>query len=144
LSDPPVQWHRGEFLVSTDRGRIDQDAALTLLRTTFWAAGMEPGVLARAIANSVCFGVYDREVLVGFSRVVTDLSTYAYWTDVVIADGSRGRGLGRWLSECMLAHPDLQGLRRVALLTRDAEALYAGIGFTVGPGPLIYMEHRDS
>jgi GNAT superfamily N-acetyltransferase len=143
LSDPPVEWRRGEFRISTDRSLIEQNAALALLRTTFWAAEMEPGVLARAIANSVCFGVYDREVLVGFGRVVTDLSTYAYWTDVVIADRYRGQGLGRWLSECMLAHPDLQRLRRVALLTRDAEALYAGVGFTVGPGALIYMEHRS-
>jgi GNAT superfamily N-acetyltransferase len=142
LSDPPVEWRRGELVVSTDRGRIDANAALALLRTTFWAAGMEPSVLARAIANSVSFGVYDGEILVGFGRVVTDLSTYAYWTDVVIADRYRGRGLGRWLSECMLAHPDLQRLRRVALLTRDAEALYAEVGFSVGPGPLIYMEHR--
>ena len=144
MTDPPVEWHRGEFIVSTDRSRIDQNAALALLRTTFWAAAMDPAVLARAIANSVCFGAYDGELLVGFGRAVTDLSTYAYWTDVVIADSYRGKGLGRWLSECMLAHPDLQRLRRVALLTRDAEALYAGIGFTVGPGPLIYMEHRSS
>ena len=144
MNDPPVEWHRGEFIVSTDRSRIDQNAALALLRTTFWAAGMDPAVLARAIANSVCFGAYDGELLVGFGRAVTDLSTYAYWTDVVIADSYRGKGLGRWLSECMLTHPDLQRLRRVALLTRDAEALYAGIGFTVGPGPLIYMEHRSS
>jgi GNAT superfamily N-acetyltransferase len=142
LSDPPVEWRRGELVVSTDRGRIDESAALALLRSTFWAAGMEPSVLARAIANSVSFGVYDGDVLVGFGRVVTDLSTYAYWTDVVIADRYRGRGLGRWLSECMLAHPDLQRLRRVALLTRDAEALYSEVGFSVGPGPLIYMEHR--
>ena len=143
MSDPPVEWRRGEFIVSTDRSRIDQNSALALLRTTFWAATMDPAVLARAIANSVCFGAYHREVLVGFGRAVTDLSTYAYWTDVVIADAYRGQGLGRWLSECMLAHPGLQGLRRVALLTRDAEPLYAGIGFTVGPGPLIYMEHHS-
>ena len=144
MTDPPVEWHRGELTVSTDRSRLDQNAALALLRTTFWAAGMDPAVLGRAIANSVCFGVYDREVLVGFGRAVTDLSTYAYWTDVVIADRYRRRGLGRWLSECMLAHPDLQRLRRVALLTRDAEALYTEVGFTVGPGALIYMEHRSS
>jgi GNAT superfamily N-acetyltransferase len=144
LSDPPVEWYRDEFMVSTDRSRIDPNAALTLLRTTFWAAGMDLAVLARAIANSVCFGIHRGEVLVGFGRVITDLATYAYWTDVVIADRYRGHGLGRWLSECMLAHPDLQRLRRVALLTRDAEALYTGVGFTVGPGPLIYMEHRGS
>jgi N-acetylglutamate synthase-like GNAT family acetyltransferase len=95
------------------------------------------------MANSVCFGLFEHDGIIGFGRVVTDLATYAYWTDVVIADGYRGRGLGRWLSECMLAHPNLQGLRRVALLTRDAAELYAGVGFTVGPGSLIYMEHRS-
>jgi len=144
LSDPPIEWRRGEFVISTDRSRIDLSAALALLRATFWAGGMDSAALARAIANSVSFGVYHGEVLVGLGRVVTDLSTYAYWTDVVIADRYRGQGLGRWLSECMLAHPDLQRLRRVALLTRDAETLYAGLGFTVGPGHLIYMEHRGS
>ncbi len=144
MSDPPVEWRRGEFTVSTDRGRIDNIAALTLLRATFWAVGMDSAVLARAIANSVSFGVYHTEVLVGFGRVVTDLATYAYWTDVVIADRYRRQGLGHWLSECMLAHPDLQRLRRVALLTRDAEALYAKLGFTLGAGSLIYMEHRSS
>jgi ribosomal protein S18 acetylase RimI-like enzyme len=72
------------------------------------------------------------------------MATYAYWTDVVIAEAYRGRGLGRWLSECMLGHPDLQRLRRVALLTRDAQELYVRVGFTVGSEPLIYMEHRAS
>jgi GNAT superfamily N-acetyltransferase len=99
-------------------------------------------VLARAITNSVSFGLFDQELLIGLGRVVTDLATYAYWTDVVVAERYRGQGLGRWLSECMLAHPSLQGLRRVALLTRDAEALYSSVGFSVGPGALIYMERK--
>jgi N-acetylglutamate synthase-like GNAT family acetyltransferase len=144
MDDSPIEFRRGELIVSTDRARIDPDAALALLRTTFWAGAMERSVLVRAMANSVCFGLLERDRLIGFGRVVTDLSTYAYWTDVVIADGYRGRGLGRWLSDCMLAHPGLQGLRRVALLTRDAAHLYAEVGFTEGPGSLIYMERRPS
>jgi N-acetylglutamate synthase-like GNAT family acetyltransferase len=103
---------------------------------------MSRETLIRAIANSVCFGVYHDRELIGLGRAVTDLATYAYWTDVVIASAHRGRGLGRWLSDCMLAHPELQGLRRVALLTRDAADLYAQIGFSEGPGPLIYMERK--
>jgi GNAT superfamily N-acetyltransferase len=143
MDDAPIEFRRGEFVVSTDRRRISTDAALALLHTTFWASSMKREVLARAIANSVCFGLLERDSLVGFGRAVSDLATYAYWTDVVIAEGYRGRGLGRWLSECMLAHPDLQGLRRVTLLTRDAVEVYAGLGFTRGPGSLVYMEHRS-
>jgi GNAT superfamily N-acetyltransferase len=142
MDDSPVELGRGEVVISTDRTRIDPDAALALLRTTHWAGGMTREVLTRAIANSICFGVYQGRELIGLGRVVTDLATYAYWTDVVIAPPHRGRGLARWLSDCMLAHPDLQGVRRVALLTRDAADLYVQIGFSEGPGPLIYMERK--
>jgi GNAT superfamily N-acetyltransferase len=144
LNDLPVEFQRGEYLISTDRGRIPLEDALVLLHSTFWGAGMDSDVLARAITNSVCFGLYRGEDLIGFGRVVTDLATYAYWTDVVIASSHRGKGLGLWLSECMLRHPDLQRFRRTALLTRDARSLYERVGFTVGPGALIYMEHRNS
>jgi ribosomal protein S18 acetylase RimI-like enzyme len=78
--------------------------------------------------------------LVGFARVVTDLATYGYLTDVVVAGEQRGRGVGGWLTECVLAHPELQGFRRITLLTRDAEALYLKAGFVRGAGPLVYME----
>ncbi len=142
MNDSPVTFQRGDFLVTTDRARIDVDAALELLRATFWARDMTREVLDRALTNSVSFGLFERGRLIGLGRVVTDLATYAYWTDVVVAEQYRGRGLGRWLSECMLSHPALQGFRRVALLTRDAESLYSGIGFSVGPGSLIYMERK--
>jgi GNAT superfamily N-acetyltransferase len=142
MDDSPIEVRRGEVVISTDRARIDPDAALALLRATHWGIGMSRETLTRAIANSVCFGVYHGHELIGLGRAVTDLATYAYWTDVVITPAHRGRGLGRWLSDCMLAHPDLQGLRRVALLTRDAADLYTQIGFSEGPGPLTYMERR--
>lgn len=129
-------------MITTDRSRMDPDAVLSLLHTTFWAQDMSRDVLTRAMANSVAFALFEREALIGFGRAVTDLATYAYWTDVVIAPLHRGRGLGRWLSECMLTHPGLQGLRRVALLTRDTADLYAGVGFTQGAGELVYMERR--
>ena len=143
LGDTPVEFQRYGLVITTDRRRIDPQAVLDLLRTTFWAQEMERGVLERAIQNSVSFALFEGERLAGFGRVVTDLATYAYWTDVVVAAASRGKGLGRWLSECMLAHPELQGLRRVALLTRDAADLYTLVGFQKGPGALIYMERRS-
>ena len=142
MNDSPVEVSRGELAVSTERSRIDVAAALSLLRATHWGAGIRQDTLLRAIANSVCFGVYRETELIGIGRVITDLATYAYWTDVVIAQSHRGRGLGRWLSDCMLAHPELQTLRRVALLTRDATSLYAEMGFSRGPGNLIYMERK--
>jgi GNAT superfamily N-acetyltransferase len=142
MNDAPVAFHRNDFLVTTDRSRVDLDAALALLRTTFWARDMSRAVLARAVANSVIFALFERQLLIGFGRIVTDLATYGYWTDVVIAAAYRGRGLGRWLSECMLAHPQLQQVRRVSLLTRDAVPLYAAVGFTVGAESLVYMERR--
>ena len=142
MHDAPLEFRRGNAVISTDRTRLDLDAVVELLQTTFWAGNMTRDVLLRAIANSITFGVFDGATLVGFGRAVTDLATYAYWTDVVIAPSHRGRGLGRWLSECMLAHPELQGLRRVALLTRDAASLYARVGFRSGSGELVYMEHR--
>jgi GNAT superfamily N-acetyltransferase len=143
MHDAPLEFRRGNAVISTDRTRLDPDAILQLLHNTFWAGNMSEEVLRRAMANSISFGVFDGPTLVGFGRVVSDLATYAYWTDVVIAPSHRGRGLGRWLSECMLAHPDLQNLRRVALLTHDAVSLYARVGFTSGPGELVYMEHRQ-
>jgi GNAT superfamily N-acetyltransferase len=143
LDDGPIQVRRNGFLITTDRERIDPVAVLALLKTTFWAQDLKLEVLQHAIENSVSFAVFEGQLLVGFGRVVSDLSTYAYWTDVVVASTHRGRGLGHWLSECMLAHPQLQGLRRVALLTRDAAPLYARLGFSEGAGPLTYMERRS-
>jgi GNAT superfamily N-acetyltransferase len=140
MDDSPIEVRRGEFTISTDRDRIDPEAATRLLQSTHWGTDISRETLRRAIANSISFGVYEESELVGFGRIVTDLATYAYWTDVVIAEPMRGRGLGRWLSQCMLEHPDLWSLRRVALLTRDAAPLYTGLGFREGPGSLIYME----
>jgi len=143
MNDAPIELRRGALLLSTDRRRLSLSAVLTLLRTTHWGSSLDSKTLSRAIENSVCFAVFDRELLVAFGRAVTDLATYAYWTDVVVAESHRRRGIGRWLSEVMLAHPELQGLRHVSLLTRDAVALYTQVGFTVGPGSLTYMEYRS-
>ena len=143
MQDAPIEIRRGTLCLSTDRRRLDHSAVLALLRTAYWGGSLTPEALARAIDNSVCFGVFDGQTLIAFGRAVTDLATYAYWTDVVVSDVYRRQGIGRWLSETMLAHPQLQGLRRVSLLTRDAESLYAQLGFREGAGSLKYMEYRD-
>jgi GNAT superfamily N-acetyltransferase len=143
MQDVPIEEQRGTLRLSTNRQRLDPAAVLALLRTTYWGDSLTPEALARAIDNSVCFAVFDGPTLIAFGRAVTDLATYAYWTDVVVAEAYRRQGIGRWLSQTMLAHPQLQGLRRVSLLTRDATPLYAQLGFRPSAGSLTYMEYRD-
>jgi ribosomal protein S18 acetylase RimI-like enzyme len=142
MDDRPIEWSRGPYLISTDRSRLDLAAVLSLLRDTPWGHGLADDLLRRAVQNSVCFGLYAEADTVGFGRVVTDLATYGYLTDVVVAPGHRRRGLGGWLTRCILAHPELQGFRRMALLTRDSEALYVKEGFTRGAAGLVYLERR--
>jgi ribosomal protein S18 acetylase RimI-like enzyme len=144
MNDAPVEWARDGRVISTDRARLDRAAILALLDDTHWGGDLTPDRLARAIEHSLCFGVYEGARLVGFGRVVTDLTTFGYLTDVAVAPSHRGRGLGRWLTDCMVAHPGLQGLRRLALLTRDAESLYRKAGFEPGPAPLVYLERRGA
>jgi GNAT superfamily N-acetyltransferase len=140
VDDAPIAFLRDRLSVSTDRRRLNLDAVLEMLRATHWGADLTRATLERAVANSLCFGLYDGVTQLGFARVVTDLATYGYVTDVVIVEDRRGKGLGEWMVECILAHPDLQRLRRLALLTRDAPDLYARFGFTAGPVSLGHME----
>jgi len=142
MNDRLIERRRGDLLLSTDRARIDQRAVLAMLHDSHWGGEVTADVLARSIANSLCVGVYDGDRQVAFARAVTDLSTFAYLTDVIVADHSRGRGIGSWMVEEILAHPDLQGLRRIALLTRDAQALYERFGFSTRMATSTYMERR--
>ena len=142
MNDHPQEWRRGAFVVSTDRARLDLDATLALLHATRWAKTMTRESLARAVEESLVFAVYEGTALVGLARVVSDRATYGYLTDVVIAESWRGQGLGRWLIECIIDHRDLQTLRRLTLLTREAPWLYEKLGFTAGAGGAAYMEIR--
>lgn len=142
MNDRLVERRRDGLLLSTDRARIDQRAVLAMLQAAHWGAAVRRDALERSILNSICIGVYDGERQLAFARVVTDLSTYAYLTDVIVADGARGRGIGSWMVEEILAHPDLQGHRRIALLTRDAQALYERFGFSTRMATSTYMERR--
>jgi GNAT superfamily N-acetyltransferase len=140
MNDLPIEFRREGYFVSTDRGRLDLEAVLTMLRATHWGGDLTSEALGRAADNSLCFGLYHGTLQLGFARVITDLATYGYLTDVVIDESFRGQGLGEWLVECVLAHPDLQRLRRLALFTRDSPELYARFGFVPGAGSQGYME----
>lgn len=139
-----IAWQRDEYEVSDERARLDLAAIHRYLSgESYWAAGISEGLVARAIANSLCFGLYRGGLQVGFARVVTDRATYAYLCDVFVEGGHRGRGLGKWLVGCVLEHPDLQGLRRINLMTRDAHDLYRPFGFRAMPDASRYLEiHR--
>lgn len=140
MNDQPREWRQGQFIVSTDRSRIDLEVVHGYLRDSYWAKGMPRQVLERGIENSLTFGVYDGTRQAGFARVITDLATYAYLSDVFILEEYRGRGLSKWMMECILAHPELQGLRRFALFTRDASGLYERYGFGPARSPSVYLE----
>jgi GNAT superfamily N-acetyltransferase len=138
-----VEHRRGEFLISTDPKHIDLDVVHGFLTNSYWAKGISREVVARSIENSLCFGIYDNEVQVGFARVVSDYATFAYVADVFVLESHRGRGLSKWLMECTIGHPALQNLRRWVLLTRDAHGLYSQFGFATLKSPERYMElHR--
>ncbi len=144
MQDSPQEHMRGAFLISSDRARLDLNTTLCLLHSTHWGKTMSLHILERAVANSVCFGVYTDNRQIGFGRVISDRATYAYLTDFVIEESYRGQGLGKWLVECVLSHPDFQHLRRTALVTMSAQRLYEPFGFTEGSGPLVYMEKREA
>jgi GNAT superfamily N-acetyltransferase len=140
MNPPPLELTRGEFTVSTDPARLDLRAVHDYLSRSYWARGIPEEVIRRAVAGSLCFGVYDAGAQVGFARAITDAATFAYLADVYVLEAYRGRGLAKWLLGVILAHPALQGLRRVVLATRDAHGLYRPFGFTELANPAGYME----
>jgi GNAT superfamily N-acetyltransferase len=140
VNDVAYERVRGDVVVSTDRSRLDIDLVHTVLASTYWAANIPREVVVRSIENSLAFGIYEGGRQVGFARVITDLATYGYLADVFVLEEFRGRGLGDWLIKSIVRHPQLQGLRRFALFTRDAAPLYARYGFSTPEGPSGYME----
>ena len=120
---------RGPHSISTDPARLDRAVIHEFLRGSYWAPGIPREIVDRSIDNALCFGVYEGETQVGFARVITDRATFAYIADVFVLESHRGRGLAVWLMEAIRGHPDLQGLRRWILMTRDAHGLYEKFGF---------------
>jgi ribosomal protein S18 acetylase RimI-like enzyme len=137
---PPIEHQRDGFTVSTDPERLDVDAVHAFLTTAYWSEGIPRETVARALAHSLCFGLYGERRQIGLARVITDSTTFAYLCDVYVLPEYSRRGLGRWLMECVMAHPDLQGLRRFSLVTRDAHELYRPFGFTEIASPGRHME----
>ncbi|HEV2880236.1 MAG TPA: GNAT family N-acetyltransferase [Pyrinomonadaceae bacterium] len=138
------EWRRDEYLISTDRARLDVGLIHEFLsESSYWAQGRPREVVERSIEHSLCFGLYHGERQVGFARVITDYATFAWIADVFVIEEFRGRGLAQWLCEVMLAHPELQRLRRWVLATKDAHELYRRTGFQELLRPERWMERHD-
>jgi ribosomal-protein-alanine N-acetyltransferase len=137
------RYERGPFAVSTDPARLDLEAIHAYLASSYWAEGIPLDTVRRSVENSLCFGLYGPEGQIGLARVITDQTTYAYLCDVFVLAEYRGEGLGRWLIECVMGSPRLQGLRRWMLVTRNAHGLYQPVGFraTANPGGVMEIVH---
>lgn len=134
-----MEYQRGNFVISDDNARLDLETICNFLARSYWANNRPREVIEKSLEHSLNFGVYDGPRQVGFARVVTDRATFAYLCDVFIDEEYRSQALGKWLMECVLAHPDVQTLRRFLLATRDAHGLYAQYGFTPLPNPDRWM-----
>ena len=137
------EWRRGEYTISADPARLDVEAIHGYLTRSYWAENIPIEIVRRSLQYSVNFCIFHGDTLAGFGRVVTDRATFGYLGDVFVLEPHRGKGLSKWLMECVLAHPELQGFRRWVLLTRDAHGLYRQFGFQGLAKPDRYMERWE-
>ncbi len=123
-----MNWQFTGYELTDEAARQDLNVVTALLRSTYWAADRPQSVMERSMRNSLCFGLFHEAVQIGFARVVSDFATVGYLCDVVIADGHRGKGVGKWMLNCILEHPQLKGCR-IDLFTKDAQEFYRAFGF---------------
>ena len=138
-----MEWRKDEYLLSTDKSKIDIEIVHGFLAHSYWAESIPLDVVKKSIDNSLCFAIYRDQKLKGFARVISDFATFAYLADVFIVPEERGKGLSIWLMETIMAYPQLQGLRRFTLATRDARGLYERFGFTLFDRPERWMQKHD-
>jgi GNAT superfamily N-acetyltransferase len=139
----PVEYKKNPFTISSDPTKLDESVILDYLANeSYWWTDLTREKLHRYLQFSLCFGVYEGNQQVGFARVVTDYTTFAYLADVFIVPSHQGQGLGKWLIECILQHPELQSLRRWTLYTKDAHTLYQRFGFQNEPKPENYLVYK--
>jgi len=136
-------WERPPYRISDDPRAVDVAVVHEFLRGSYWARGIPRETVVRGIDHSLPFSLFLGERQVGFARVVTDRATFAYLADVFVVEDQRGRGLAAWLVGTILAHPELSGLRRWLLVTRDAHGLYRKFGFTDVADPTRFLTRHD-
>ena len=131
-----LEWTKDNYTISNDKSKIDLDTVHQYLSIdSYWAQQIPMEIVKRSIENSLCFGIYYGKVQAGFARVISDFATFAYLGDVFILPEHRGKGLSKWLMEVIISYPQLQGLRRFLLTTKDAHNLYSQFGFEQYPQP---------
>jgi GNAT superfamily N-acetyltransferase len=130
------------YRISSIQEEMDFSVIYSFISSSYWAKDIPEITLKKAIKNSFCFAVFNSlNEQIGFARVVTDFATYAYLSDVFILQPHRGKGLSKWLIKEIIEHPELQGLRRFTLVTRDAHNLYSQFGFKSLASPELFMEN---
>lgn len=130
----------GTYRISTDKELLDFDVIHKFLSGSYWSPGVPMEIVKRAGENSLTFGIYKEREQVGYARLITDEATFAYLADVFVIESERGKGLSKWLVESILGVPELQGLRRWMLATKDAHALYNKFGFVPLGNPELFLE----
>lgn len=138
------EWQRGSFTISTDKSRINLAVVHAALTHSYWAAGIDVPTVQRAIDHALCFGMYNDRQQIGFARVITDYTRFAYLSDVFVLEAYQGQGLGTWLIQVIIDYPPLEGVWRWMLATRDAHSLYAKVGFTELVEPSRWMMRTGS
>ncbi|BCL38901.1 GNAT family N-acetyltransferase [Nostoc sp. MS1] len=134
------KWQRDDYHISTDVNQLDVGVVHQFLASSYWAKDLPLEVLQRSLKNSLIFGLYKENEQIGLARVITDYATFAYIADVFVLAPYRRQGLGKWLIETIVSHPELQGLRRWLLATKDAHEFYRQFGFTELNNPARFME----
>ncbi|MBK8944492.1 MAG: GNAT family N-acetyltransferase [Ignavibacteriae bacterium] len=134
------EYHQNEFTISTDFEKLQINVIHNFLKNSYWAKNIPISIVKNSIENSLCFGVYYHQNQIGFARLITDFSTFAYLADVFILNEFRRKGLSIWLMKTILEFPELQSLRGWMLKTSDAHGLYAKFGFTSPKFPEKIME----
>jgi GNAT superfamily N-acetyltransferase len=133
------EYQKDDFLISTDKTKLDLDLIHNFLKDSYWAKEIPFAIVKKSVDNSYCFGVYKNDVQIGFARIVSDFATFAYLADVFILEEYRGKGLSKWLMECIMQDSNLQNLRTFSLATWDAHTLYEKYGFKVIDKPERHM-----
>jgi len=146
-------FQKGQYTISTDKSLLQFDVIHQFLSTSYWSPEIPMELVQRAAANSLAFGIYHTNKQIGYARVISDYTSFAYLADVFVIESERGKGLSKWLMECILQVPELQRLRRWLLVTKDAHGLYSQFGFTPLDNPdgmmqiarpNIYLEKKEN